>query len=92
MQQTAHRDAVAAETDELQVHGAPVGEMREAFQHQDGRTARRLEFGGEHVNEGSSAGVDIRPIGGVTYSGSGREGPGYAIREMTEERLVTLAY
>jgi acyl-CoA reductase-like NAD-dependent aldehyde dehydrogenase len=56
------------------------------------RTARRLEFGGVHVNEASSARVDIMPFGGVKDSGYGREGPGYAIREMTQERLVTLAY
>ena len=56
------------------------------------RTARRLEFGGVHVNEASSARVDIMPFGGVKDSGFGREGPGYAIREMTEERLVTVAY
>ncbi|MDO8299360.1 aldehyde dehydrogenase family protein [Lacisediminimonas sp.] len=56
------------------------------------RTARRLEFGGIHINEASSARVDIMPFGGVKDSGFGREGPGYAIREMTEERLVTVAY
>jgi acyl-CoA reductase-like NAD-dependent aldehyde dehydrogenase len=56
------------------------------------RTARRLEFGGVHINEASSARVDIMPFGGVKDSGYGREGPGYAIREMTEERLITVAY
>lgn len=56
------------------------------------RTARRLEFGGIHINEASSARVDIMPFGGVKDSGFGREGPGYAVREMTEERLVTVAY
>ncbi|WP_151447341.1 aldehyde dehydrogenase family protein [Lacisediminimonas profundi] len=56
------------------------------------RTARRLEFGGVHINEASSARVDIMPFGGVKDSGFGREGPGYAIREMTEERLITVAY
>ncbi|MDB5796990.1 MAG: aldehyde dehydrogenase family protein [Paucimonas sp.] len=56
------------------------------------RIARQLEFGGVHVNEASSARVDIMPFGGVKDSGFGREGPGYAIREMTEERLVTIAY
>lgn len=56
------------------------------------RTARRLDFGGVHVNEASSARVDIMPFGGVKDSGFGREGPSYAIREMTEERLITVAY
>jgi acyl-CoA reductase-like NAD-dependent aldehyde dehydrogenase len=29
------------------------------------------------------------PFGGVKQSGNGREGPRYAMQEMTEERLVT---
>jgi acyl-CoA reductase-like NAD-dependent aldehyde dehydrogenase len=56
------------------------------------QTARRLRFGGVHVNEASSARVDVMPFGGVKDSGFGREGPSYAIREMTEERLITVAY
>jgi len=56
------------------------------------RTARRMNFGGVHVNEASSARVDVMPFGGVKDSGFGREGPAYAIREMTEERLITIAY
>ena len=31
------------------------------------------------------------PFGGVKQSGSGKEGPHYAIKEMTEERLVTVS-
>ena len=54
--------------------------------------ARALRFGGIHINEASSARVDVMPFGGVKDSGYGREGPAYAIREMTEERLVTMAY
>src|SRR3954451_7798728 len=46
VQQAAHRDAVAAEADELQVDGAAVGEVGEAFQHQDGRAARGFQYGG----------------------------------------------
>jgi succinate-semialdehyde dehydrogenase/glutarate-semialdehyde dehydrogenase len=56
------------------------------------RSARRLEFGGIHINETSSSRVDVMPFGGVKDSGFGREGPRYAVREMTEERLVTIAY
>lgn len=54
--------------------------------------ARALRFGGIHINEASSARVDAMPFGGVKDSGFGWEGPAYAIREMTEERLVTIAY
>jgi succinate-semialdehyde dehydrogenase/glutarate-semialdehyde dehydrogenase len=56
------------------------------------RAARELQFGGVHINEASSARVDVMPFGGVKDSGFGREGPAYAIREMTEERLITIAY
>lgn len=54
--------------------------------------ARALRFGGVHVNEASSARIDAMPFGGVKDSGFGWEGPSYAIREMTEERLMTLAF
>jgi succinate-semialdehyde dehydrogenase/glutarate-semialdehyde dehydrogenase len=53
------------------------------------RAARRLEVGGVHVNETSSSRVDLMPYGGSKASGFGREGPHYAVREMTEERIVT---
>ena len=56
------------------------------------RAARALRFGGVHVNEASSARVDAMPFGGVKDSGFGWEGPAYAIREMTEERLLTIAF
>ena len=52
--------------------------------------ARRLEVGGVHVNETSSSRVDLMPYGGSKDSGFGREGPHYAVREMTEERIVSI--
>lgn len=55
-------------------------------------SAAKLAFGGIHVNETSSSRVDVMPFGGVKDSGFGREGPHYAVREMMEERLVTIAY
>jgi succinate-semialdehyde dehydrogenase/glutarate-semialdehyde dehydrogenase len=51
--------------------------------------ARRLHVGLLHVNDASSSRVDLIPFGGVKESGSGREGPRYAMQEMTEERLIT---
>jgi acyl-CoA reductase-like NAD-dependent aldehyde dehydrogenase len=51
--------------------------------------ARKLEVGGVHVNETSSSRVDLMPYGGSKESGFGREGPRYAVHEMTEERIVT---
>ncbi|MDW8340288.1 MAG: aldehyde dehydrogenase family protein [Geminicoccaceae bacterium] len=53
--------------------------------------ARGLEVGAVHVNETSSSRVDLMPYGGCKASGFGREGPRYAIREMSEERVVTIA-
>lgn len=53
------------------------------------RAARTLRFGTVQLNEASSARADVMPFGGVKNSGFGKEGPAYAIREMTEERLIT---
>jgi len=52
--------------------------------------ARRLEFGGVVVNEAPTFRADQMPYGGVKASGNTREGPAWAVREMTEERLVVL--
>jgi acyl-CoA reductase-like NAD-dependent aldehyde dehydrogenase len=54
------------------------------------RAARELEFGGVTVNEAPTFRADQMPYGGVKDSGNTREGPAYAIREMTEDRLVVL--
>jgi len=53
------------------------------------KAARTLRFGAVHINETSSSRADAMPFGGVKESGYGHEGPGYAIREVTEERLIT---
>ncbi len=52
--------------------------------------ARRLEFGGVTVNEAPTFRADQMPYGGVKASGNTREGPAYAVRELTEERVVVL--
>lgn len=52
--------------------------------------ARKLQVGGVHINETPSSRVDLMPYGGSKDSGFGREGPRYAIREMSEERMVTI--
>jgi acyl-CoA reductase-like NAD-dependent aldehyde dehydrogenase len=53
--------------------------------------ARRLEFGGVLVNEAPTFRADQMPYGGVKASGNTKEGPAWAVREMTEERLVVLS-
>jgi acyl-CoA reductase-like NAD-dependent aldehyde dehydrogenase len=52
------------------------------------RAAQELEFGGVTVNEAPTFRSDQMPYGGVKDSGNTREGPRYAVREMTEERVV----
>ncbi len=54
------------------------------------RAAERLEFGGVVVNEAPTFRADQMPYGGVKDSGNTREGPAWAVRELTEERLVVL--
>jgi acyl-CoA reductase-like NAD-dependent aldehyde dehydrogenase len=54
------------------------------------RAARALEFGGVTVNEAPTFRADQMPYGGVKDSGNTREGPAYAVRELTEERLVVI--
>ena len=52
------------------------------------RAVRSLRTGGVIINGPSSWRTDQMPYGGIKDSGIGREGPRYAIREMTEQRLV----
>jgi len=52
--------------------------------------AQELEFGGVIVNEAPTFRADQMPYGGVKDSGNTREGPAYAVRELTEERLVVI--
>jgi acyl-CoA reductase-like NAD-dependent aldehyde dehydrogenase len=55
------------------------------------RAAQALDFGGVVVNEAPTFRSDQMPYGGVKDSGNTREGPRYAVREMTEEHLVVVA-
>jgi acyl-CoA reductase-like NAD-dependent aldehyde dehydrogenase len=50
--------------------------------------ATRLEFAGITINESPSFRADQMPYGGVKGSGNTREGPHYAVEELTERRLV----
>jgi acyl-CoA reductase-like NAD-dependent aldehyde dehydrogenase len=52
------------------------------------KAAQELEFGGVTVNEAPTFRADQMPYGGIKDSGNTREGPAYAVREMTEERVV----
>ncbi|GAB7388885.1 aldehyde dehydrogenase family protein [Bacillaceae bacterium] len=54
------------------------------------RAARELEFGGVVINDVSTYRADIMPYGGIKDSGIGKEGPKYAVQEMTDERIVVI--
>ncbi len=53
-------------------------------------SAEQLRMGSVHINETSSSRVDLMPYTGVKASGRGIEGPRYAMREMSEQRLITI--
>jgi len=52
--------------------------------------AREVDSGNLHVNWGPQWRADLMPYGGLKDSGMGKEGPKYAVREMTEEKMVVL--
>lgn len=63
--------------------GIYTRDIRKAFQ-----AARGVHVGGFLINEAPAYRVDQMPYGGVKLSGTGREGPRYAIQEMTEPKLI----
>jgi acyl-CoA reductase-like NAD-dependent aldehyde dehydrogenase len=52
------------------------------------RALRQIECGGVIINGSSTFRPDQIPYGGIKNSGVGREGPRYAVMEMTEQKLV----
>ncbi|MBI2372322.1 MAG: aldehyde dehydrogenase family protein [Deltaproteobacteria bacterium] len=50
--------------------------------------ARECQAGNLHVNWGTQWRVELMPYGGLKESGFGKEGPRYAVEEMTELKLV----
>jgi acyl-CoA reductase-like NAD-dependent aldehyde dehydrogenase len=52
--------------------------------------AKHLEVGGVMINEVPTFRVDHMPYGGIKGSGIGREGVKYAIREMTEMKMIAI--
>ena len=54
------------------------------------RFAKDVDSGCLHINWSSQWRADLMPYGGLKDSGFGKEGPAYAIREMTEEKAVVL--
>jgi len=56
--------------------------------HKAFRAAREVEAGGFLINDVPQFRADQMPYGGVKLSGTGREGPRYAMEEMTERKLI----
>jgi len=54
------------------------------------RAIDELEAGGVVINDMPTLRFDIQPYGGVKHSGVGREGPKYAIEEMTEIKSIVI--
>lgn len=52
--------------------------------------ARRVDSGNIHINWGPAWRADLMPYGGLKASGLGKEGPKYAIQEMTELKTVVI--
>lgn len=64
--------------------GVFTSDFTRAFQ-----AAEELEVGAVYINDSATFRVDHQPYGGVRDSGLGREGPKFAIQEMTEIRFVS---
>ena len=52
------------------------------------RFAREVRSRNVHVNWGPQWRADLMPYGGLKDSGLGKEGPKYAVEEMTDVKLI----
>lgn len=52
--------------------------------------AQRVNSGNIHINWGTMWRADFMPYGGLKDSGMGKEGPKYAVEEMTETKMVVI--
>ena len=49
---------------------------------------KKVHSGNLMINSGPAFRADLMPYGGLKESGMGKEGPGYAVQEMTELKMV----
>ena len=54
------------------------------------RFAQEVDAGSLNINSASQFRADLMPYGGLKQSGLGKEGPKYAVREMTEEKMIVV--
>ncbi len=52
--------------------------------------AQQVDSGNIHINWGTQWRADLMPYGGFKESGMGKEGPRYAVEEMTETKMVVI--
>lgn len=78
-------DAIALANDS--VYGLAAGIFTENVEWAM-KFAREAEAGSLHINWGPQWRVDLMPYGGLKDSGFGKEGPKYAVEEMTELKMV----
>ena len=52
--------------------------------------AQQVKSGNIHINWGTQWRADLMPYGGLKDSGMGKEGPKYAVEEMTETKMVVI--
>jgi acyl-CoA reductase-like NAD-dependent aldehyde dehydrogenase len=75
------------------MNNSPYGLQFSVFTNDLGITNRaidELEAGGVVINDMPTLRFDIQPYGGVKLSGVGREGPRFAIEEMTEIKSIVI--
>ncbi len=51
---------------------------------------QQVESGNIHINWGTQWRADLMPYGGLKDSGFGKEGPKYAVEEMTETKMIVM--
>ncbi|MFQ5896948.1 MAG: aldehyde dehydrogenase family protein [Candidatus Methylomirabilia bacterium] len=78
-------EAIALANDS--VYGLSAGIFTESLEWAM-RFAREVQSGNLHVNWGPQWRADLMPYGGLKESGFGKEGPRYAVQEMTELKMV----
>jgi acyl-CoA reductase-like NAD-dependent aldehyde dehydrogenase len=77
----------------LKMNNSPYGLQFSVFTNDLSLTKRaidELDAGGIVINDMPTLRFDIQPYGGVKLSGVGREGPRFAIEEMTEIKSVVI--
>ena len=80
-------EAVALANDT--VYGLSASIFTENLEHAM-RFVREVDAGNVHVNWGSQWRADLMPYGGLKMSGFGKEGPKYAVAEMSELKTAVL--